>query len=57
MWRLSGSLQSYLYYPGKRNICGEDWVWNQNARDGEWMFQKTYVRLNTIGTALVRLLS
>jgi hypothetical protein len=49
MWRAKGNLMSYMYYPGKTEVCGDNWLWDEQAIDGEWTFQKTYVRLNTIG--------
>lgn len=49
MWRADGTLMSYMYYPGKEEKCGADWRWQREAEPDEWQFQKTYVRLNTIG--------
>ena len=53
MWRAQGTLMSYMYYPGKEERCGADWLWDKEASDEEWQFQKTYVRMNTIGARLL----
>ena len=49
MWRAKGSIMSYMYYPGKTDACGDNWLWNKKLKAGTWYFQKTYVRLNTLG--------
>jgi hypothetical protein len=49
MWRSGGSLVQYMYYPGKRSSCGDDYAWGRTAARGRWMEVKTQFVMNTPG--------
>lgn len=51
MWRDDGALESYMYYPGKTDVCGDSWLWNR-AAGSSWNFVKMYVRMNDVGVLL-----
>ena len=49
---MNKALHLCRYYPGKDDVCGDDWYWEAQATSGEWQFQKTYIKLNDVGAAL-----
>lgn len=50
MWRENGALMTYMYNPPKVEPCGDNWYWGgKYAVPEQWMFQKTYIKLNDAG--------
>jgi len=56
MWRSEGELVQYLYYPDKKEPCGDDFGYTQNnqplmAQSGRWYTVRHHVRMNDVGSA------
>jgi hypothetical protein len=42
---------SYMYHPGKQEVCGENWLWENCAAKSEWQTLTMYVKMNNPGTS------
>jgi hypothetical protein len=52
MWRQSGNLVSYLYYPTKTGNCGQDFAWKGAGLSSEYQTITVYVKVNDPGEYL-----
>ena len=45
-----GGLETYVYHPGRVNVCGDDWFWGNGAQaTGAWQHVRMWLQLNDIG--------